>query len=46
MKKDPLDKYIALGSLFGCLIGVMLNNIGLWIAFGISIGTAIGSIKS
>ena len=46
MKKDPSDKYIALGTLFGCLIGIVLNNIGLWIAFGVTIGVAIGSIKS
>ncbi len=38
------EKYIALGVVFGTVIGVLTDNIGLWLALGIAIGVVtIGS---
>jgi hypothetical protein len=40
--KEQIDKFsgVALGVLFGVLVGIALENIGLWICVGLAIGAA------
>ena len=37
--------YIALGLMIGLLIGVYLDNIGLWISLGLVLGVSIEKAK-
>ena len=37
--------YIALGLMIGLLIGVYLDNIGLWISLGLVLGVSIEKTK-
>lgn len=34
---------VAIGLLFGVLIGLLTHNVGLWIAIGLAIGIGLGS---
>ena len=40
--KEQINKFsgVSLGVLFGVLVGIALENIGLWICFGVAIGAA------
>lgn len=43
MKKDnKLEPAIAIGLVFGTVIGALTDNIGLWLSLGIAIGAAFG----
>jgi hypothetical protein len=37
------EKYIAFGVVFGTLVGVLTDNIGLWLAIGIAIGVGMAA---
>ena len=39
------EKSIAIGVVGGTLVGVLTNNIGLWLSLGIAIGVGIGTAK-
>jgi len=41
-KERPLTSGLALGVAAGSVIGVLTDNIGLWIPVGIAIGAGIG----
>jgi hypothetical protein len=45
--KEKINKFlgIPLGVLFGTLVGIALNNIGLWICLGLAIGAAVDYTK-
>ena len=40
------DKMIGLGLTFGILFGIIIDNVGLVICLGLSIGAGLGSIKN
>jgi len=37
---------MALGVLFGILVGIALESIGLWICFGLAIGAAVDHTRN
>ena len=44
MKKEKkLASGIAIGLLFGTVVGVLTKNIGLWLIVGIAIGAGVGN---
>jgi hypothetical protein len=45
--KEQINKFsgVALGVLFGVLVGIALENIGLWICVGLAIGAAFDHTK-
>jgi hypothetical protein len=45
-KKSPKkainpDTYIGLGIIFGVVVGVLTDNVGLWIALGLALGAGM-----
>ena len=34
-------KHVALGIIFGTLLGVLTDNIGLWLSLGVAIGAGL-----
>ncbi len=39
-------KYLALGIILGCAVGVATKNIGVWLPVGIALGIALGRKKN
>lgn len=39
---STMAKGVALGMIFGCAIGIILDNIGAWIAIGLAFGAGLG----
>ena len=52
--RNPLSKKnvagtstsVGLGIIVGTVVGVLLDNVGLWIAHGLVFGSAIGATRS
>ena len=42
-KEKKLGSGIAIGIVFGTVIGVLTDNIGLWLSVGIAIGAGVGT---
>lgn len=40
--RSNMEKGMALGLVFGCAIGLILDNIGVWLAIGLVLGAGIG----
>jgi len=43
--KQEKDNYLAIGMLIGVLIGVFLDNIGLWLSLGLAFGCCLEYTK-
>jgi hypothetical protein len=45
-KEQTLSKFIGFGMLAGVLVGIFLDNVGLWISMGLALGAALGYAKT
>lgn len=43
---EDRSRYIGLGIIFGTVVGVALDNVGLWIALGLVFGAAYAQTKA
>ena len=41
MKNLPRESYIGLGLIFGVVVGMAQDNVGLWMALGLVFGAAM-----
>lgn len=46
MKKENIQsKSIGIGMIIGCVIGIVTDNIGLWLSLGLVFGVAYGQTQ-
>ena len=44
MKKDN-SEWVAYGIVFGTLVGLFTENLGLWLALGVVLGAGMSEVK-
>jgi galactitol-specific phosphotransferase system IIC component len=45
-KEKATGTSVAIGIIIGSVIGVLTDNVGLWIALGVAIGAGVGVIRA
>lgn len=46
IKNEQRTRYIALGIIFGSVVGVITDNVGLWIPLGLCLGAAFAETRA